>query len=269
MNSRAFTFALVIAALSMWMVYSYVKRKTDDLTRLHGTMRVVVVAKEDINEMDLLTDDKMTVDNIPQSYAMPGHFEKIKDLENFVALVPIRKGEQITGPRVSPPGMRTGLARQVSVGKRAFALNISDRHAVGKLIKPGDRVDVVAAIDYASGDKELARVQTVIENVLVLSTGRSITNTLGVYGVETPQVIKVMKADVYADYNTVTLELEQHEAQKLIFIISQLGASPFLTLRNNNDDEKQPLRPTKLFDIVDDYNTAKHYFEIRNKNRVP
>ncbi len=73
---------------------------------------------------------------------MRGSFSNMSEVENTVATVPIKKGEQITKPRVTYPGARTGLARQVSVGKRAVAIQITENQAVSKLLKPGDRVDV-------------------------------------------------------------------------------------------------------------------------------
>lgn len=266
MNTRAFTLALIIAGLAMYMVFTYVESQKTSFVKMYGTESSVVVAKTDIQELELIDDSKVTVRSIPQSFLMPGHFKTIKDLENTIATVPILKGEQITKPRVTYPGAKTGLARQVSIGKRAFSLTVTEEQAVGKLIKPGDRVDVVAAIDYAGGMLSLKSVQTVLQDVLVLSTGRSITNSIPIIGIKTPRVIKKMNLSTYERYNTVTLELEPYQAQKLIFLMSNLNTRPFLTLRNNNDKRRPDPPPTSLFDVLGkDRGEARKFFEAQQK----
>ena len=209
------------------------------------------------------------IKSVPQSFVQPGHFKKIKELENTVATVPILKGEQLTKPRVTYPGAKTGLARQVSIGKRAFAMNVTEQQAVGKLIKPGDRVDIVAAIDYAAGDRELQKVQTILQDVLILSTGLSVTNSIPIIGVKTSKVIKQMNLSTYEKYNTITLELEPYQAQKLIFLMSNMNTIPFLTLRNNNDKKRPDPPPTSIYDVLGkDKGQARQYFdELRKKKR--
>ncbi len=269
MNTRAFTLALIIAGLAMYMVYTYVESQKNSLVKMYGIESSVVVAKTDIQELELIDDSKVTVRSVPQSFLMPGHFKTIKELENTVATVPILKGEQITKPRVTYPGAKTGLARQVSIGKRAFSLTVTEEQAVGKLIKPGDRVDVVASINYASGQLDMAVVQTVLQDVLVLSTGRSITNSIPIIGIKTPRVIKKMNLSTYEKYNTVTLELEPYQAQKLIFLMANLNTRPFLILRNNNDKRRLDPPATTIFDVLGkDKGKARKYFEaLRKKMR--
>ena len=157
MNTRAFTLALIIAGMAMFMVHTYVEDKESQYKKEFGERRTVIVAKRDIQELELIDDTKVQVKSIPQNFAPPSSFSEIKDVENTIATVPIIKGEIITKPRVTYPGAKTGLSRQVSLNKRAFALNITERQAVSKLIKPGDRVDIIAAIDYSSGRKRYSK----------------------------------------------------------------------------------------------------------------
>ncbi len=268
MNTRAFTLALIIAGLAMYMVYTYVDSQESSMKRQYGTDSSVVIAKADIQELELIDDSKVTVISVPQNFLMPGHFKNMKEVENTVATVPILKGEQITKPRVTYPGAKTGLARQVSIGKRAFSLTVTEEQAVGKLIKPGDRVDVVAAINYASGFLPLKKVQTVLQDVLVLSTGRRITNSIPLIGIKTPRVIRKMNLSTYEKYNTVTLELEPYQAQKMIFLIANLNTRPFLTLRNNNDKKRPDPPATGIFDVIGkDKGEARKYFDAQKNKR--
>jgi len=261
MNTRAFTLALVISVIAMWMVHTYIEGQKSIVLKKFGTEGTVVVAKVDINELELIDDSKVTIRTIPKSYQAPGHFKKIEDVANTVATMPILKGEQITKPRVTYPGAKTGLARQVSAGKRAIALKIREHEAVSKLIKPGDRVDILAAVDYASGVGHLQRVNTVLQDILVLSTGLNLTNSIPIIGVKTPNIIRKMNLNTYSRYNTITLELDPYQAQKLVYIVTFSKEPFYLTLRNNNDSKKIRIGPTKIFDLLGEGAAeAKEYY---------
>ncbi|MDD0854554.1 Flp pilus assembly protein CpaB [Halobacteriovorax sp. GB3] len=269
MNTRSFTLALIIAVFAMFMVYTYVEDQKASLTLKYGTMSSVVVAKTDIKEFELLDDSKVTVMNVPQKFLAPGHFKTMREVENTIATVPILKGEQITKPRLTFPGEKTGLSREVSVEKRAIAISITDKQAVSKLIKPGDRVDIIASIDYASGRKDLQTTKTILQDVRVLSTGMSVSNNLPLIGVKTPTVIKKMKLNTYANYNTVTIELDPFQVQKLIFLLTYSPYPPYLSLRNINDKTKVNIGETKIFDVLGDDTgvRAKQFFSEKYQGK--
>ncbi|MDO9182975.1 MAG: Flp pilus assembly protein CpaB [Bacteriovorax sp.] len=273
MNTRALTLALVIAGFAMMMVYTYIEDQRSAMIKDYGTQSSVVVAKVDIQELDLIDDSKIEVKTVPENFLAPGHFKSIKDLENTIATVPIIKGEQITKPRVTYPGIKTGLSRQISVGKRAVAINITERDAVGRLIKPGDRVDVLAAIDISQGArKDMGRSRTILQDVLVLSTGMSMTNSIPMYGVETPKVIRTMNLNTYTSYNTITLELDPYDVQKLSFIQAFGSGTLSLALRNNADKEPVRLKATQIYDVLgEDAPEAKIFFNdkyTKDKNNA-
>ena len=188
-------------------------------------------------------------------------------MKNTIATVPILKGEQITKPRVTFPGEGTGLSREVSIGKRAIAISINEENAVSKLIKPGDRVDILAPIDYAASDKEKQKIITILQDVRVLSTGRSISNNIPIIGVKTPKIIRKVNLNTYTSYNTVTLELDPYEVQKLVHFIIFSSFKPFLTLRNINDKKPIHIDATRLYDVLDakDQEAAKQYFREQKK----
>ncbi|PJB53794.1 MAG: Flp pilus assembly protein CpaB [Bdellovibrio sp. CG_4_9_14_3_um_filter_39_7] len=268
MNTRAFTLALIIAALAMFMVYTYVEDQKSSIIKTYGTPVSVVVAKKDIQELELIDESKIAIITVPKTFAQPGSFNEIKDLENTVASVPIIKGEQITKTRVTFPGAKTGLARQVSVGKRAFALQVTEKEAVSRLLKPGDRVDIIAGFDISSGIKYMQKTKTVLQDVLVLSTGTSMTNAIPISGVETPKVIRVMNLNTYQPYNTITLELDPYQVQKMVYITTFTAYPYYLSLRNNNDKKMIPIRSTDVYDVLgeEDRAEAKQFFSEKYKN---
>jgi pilus assembly protein CpaB len=261
MNTRSLTLALIIAGLAMMMVYTYIEDQKNAMIKEYGIQSSVIVAKSDIQELELIDDSKVEVKTVPANFLSPGHFKTIKELENTIATVPIIKGEQITKPRVTYPGIKTGLSRQVSIGKRAIAINITEKDGVGKLIKPGDRIDVISTIDISQGTRrDLQKARTFLQDILVLSTGMSMTNSIPMYGVETPKVIRAMNLNTYTSYNTITLELDPYDVQKLAFI-QVYGGAISLSLRNNSDKEAIRLKATQIYDVLgDDATEAKTFF---------
>lgn len=265
MNSRAFTLSLVIAAIAVFMVQSYIEGREADFKSKYGDSRQVVVAKEDILAMDTIDDRKLQLITVPANYIMPGAFTNIEALYNSIAATSIKKGEQITTPRVLYPGEETGLSRQISEGKRAIAIQISEDQAVGKLIKPGDRVDILSMLDYGSGRIELMKVKTVLQDVYVLATGKRVTKEIPLVGMKVDKEIKKLNLNTYNNFNTITLELTANEVQKLIFL-QQTSGKIFFSLRNNTDKTIERIGGTKLYDVLgEDAAEAKAYFAERKK----
>jgi pilus assembly protein CpaB len=260
MNSRAFTTSLLLAALAVAMIWSYIESRETELQSDYGNQTPVVIAKEDIKELEIIDDRKVQLINIPSKFQMPGHFKRVEDLYNTIAAVPIKKGEQITVPRVTYPGSQSGLSRQISIGKRAMSIQVTEGQAVSRLIKPGDRVDVLALVDYAAGKKEKLKVKTVLQDVIVLSTGLFITNSVPIINIKDQKDSRQMKLNNYTNFNTVTLELTPFEVQKMVFLISA-GNGIYLSLRNNDDKTVERIASTKLYDVLDeDRAEAQTYF---------
>lgn len=267
MNSRAFTLSLLIAGIAMFMVYSYIDGVESGFKEQYGSEVPVLVAKTDIKELELIDDRKVTLINVPQKFKMPGAFKSPEEVYNTIAAVPIKEGEQITRPRVTWPGDRTGLSRQISVGKRAFSVQVSEQQAVSRLIKPGDRVDVLTLVDYAGGRKEMMRIKTALQDVYVLATGKYVTKEIPMVGYQVDKAVKTMNLNTYTNFNTVTLELSPYEVQKIIFLITA-GQGIYLSLRNNDDKTIERISATRLFDVLgEDAAEAKAYFADQASRR--
>ncbi len=261
MNSRAFTLSLVIAGIAAFMAYSFLDNKEEQYKKAFGDMTPVVIAKVDIKELELIDDRKVETILVPKKYQAPGHFKKKDDLYNTIAAVPIKKGEQITQPRITYPGDRSGLSRQISIGKRAMTIRVNKSTSVGQLIKPGDRVDIITALDYSSGKIEKIEVITPLQDVFVLATGLKVTNSLPMTGMQVDKEVRKLNLTTYSNYNTVTLEVSPFEAQKLLFLQNN-GSGLSLVLRNNEDKSIEKISKTKLFDVLGEGAIdAKRYFE--------
>ncbi len=252
MNNRAFTISFVVAFLAVAMVYSYVDSTEESYKLMYGTEKAVVIAKKNIKELDILDESNLTLINVPAKFVQPGSSANINDFKGVLAIAPINEGEQITRTKVTMLGARTGLARQIAVGKRAVTIRVNDETGVAKLLKPGDRVDVLSTIDPSgSGNKLFLETRTILQDVLILATGKFVTNTVpGIYESDPfKQETKTMvKLQEYTQYSNITLEVDPFQAQTLVYAAKNLDI--YLSLRNNDDNLKDELGKTMMKDLM-------------------
>jgi pilus assembly protein CpaB len=263
MNNKALTLSLVMGILAVFFVQSYVTSVEEETKKKFGTEILVVKAKRDIKDQETINETMLELSLIPKRFLEPASvsFEKQKEdkdtdrghkaLIGTVAMVPIKKGEQITYNKIVEPGIRTGLASQITPGRRAVSVPVTESSGISKLVKPGDRVDVLAVLDLGGG-RENKMVKTVLQDVGVLATGRSVTNNPA----------RVIEADAFSgkekfkslsedfSFVTVTLEVDPVQAQALALISANGDNSIILVLRNNDDTERVNLGSTALTDLL-------------------
>ena len=264
MNNKALTLSLVMAVVAVIFVQSYVSSIEEQAKKKFGTEVIVVKAKRDIKDMETVNESMLELSRVPQSFLDPAavYFQNkeednkevtrgMRSLTGMVAMVPIKKGEQITLNKLSEPNIRTGLAPQVAPGRRAFTVPVTETSGVGKLVKPGDRVDLIAVIDAGAG-KDAKLVKTVLQDVVVLAVGRSVTNN----------VPRVIEADTVTgkdrvrslaedfSFGSVTVEVEPGQAQSLALLLSSNDNALMLSLRNNDDSDRMNLPAATLRDVL-------------------
>jgi len=264
LNSRALVISLVMSVVAVFFVRSYVESIEEESAKKYGTQYLVLVAKTDIKEMDTLTEDVLEYREIPKRFLEPAAVsvdprekdEKArgKDLRKFsgsIAVVPIKKGEQITMNKVTEPSVRTGLSPQIAPGRRAVTIGINDLTGVAKLVKPGDRVDVIAVIDIGLG-KENKIARTFFQDVVVLATGKNVTNNPARMVETDPfsgkEKVKPLSEDL--SFSTVTIEVDANQAQVFALLQSSNEAVLFLSLRHNDDSDRVGLAPVTYRDLL-------------------
>ena len=177
-ETRTLWISVFAALMAVFLLYSYTQEKTNELTKKFGAKQRVVIAAEDINEMETVDETKLEIVERPVDFVEP---QAIKDPEvavGMVALAPIKKGEQILQSKVMEPGPVTGLSLQVAPGKRAVSVPVSDLTGVAKLIKPGDRIDLIASLTVGGGANSKTEVKTIMQDKVILATGLKVVNEL-------------------------------------------------------------------------------------------
>jgi pilus assembly protein CpaB len=257
-----------MAIIAVFFVQSYVTSIEEEAKSKYGTKVLALKAQVDIKENDSITENMVEFAEIPKKFLEPAAVIPLEGeagedgkeqvtskgkrrLAGWVALVPIKKGEQITYNKITSPGVRTGLAPQIAPGRRAISIQVNEVTAVSKLVKPGDRVDLIAVIDLGGG-KENKVAKTILQDVVVLSVGRAVTNN----------VARVIEADPYGgkdrvrslaedtNFSSVALEVEPQQAQTMALIQSNGDSALSLSLRNNDDTERNAVPATVFGDVL-------------------
>jgi pilus assembly protein CpaB len=191
------------------------------------------------------------IKNIPGKFVPPGKTTSKAEVVGFIAAVSIRKDEPITLNKIIPPGVKTGLSKQVTPGRRAVAIQVDDYNAVNRLVKPGDRVDLVTTIDPPGGVKGSQITKLVLQDVAVLAVGEYIT-TIAPRKTERDEVTgkeTVRNLNVERNFNTVTVETDPESALQLV-MLRDVGARLTMLLRNNDDTDRVNVAGKTLFDIL-------------------
>lgn len=136
----------------------------------------------------------------------------------------------------------SGLATDIRKKMRAVSINATGAAAVSGMVKPNDHVDVIGTFSFpkpGDGDKQVQELVTctMLQNVLVLATGKDTAKTSSAYNFGG------------SNYSTVTLEVTPREAEMLVFC-EQIKGRLALTLRNRNDTSYEKELPQVDFEKI-------------------
>lgn len=213
--------------------YMYLQGQEDATSGAATVERVpVLVATQEIAHRDPLTAADVEVRRIPIEAVHPFAVKDLDAIEGMFADATIRMGEQILSLDLTARPAGGGLAELIPDGYRAFSIGVSDAMAAGGLVKPGDRIDLIAVFrEQNSGGNGAV---SVVQNVEVLAVSRVVLGT--------------DEADDEGGSGspTVTVALDPADAQR-VALADEFG-SIRLALRRTND-ASEPLAPA--IDLTD------------------
>ena len=236
-ETRNLWLSIGAALFAVFLIYSYSQEKKKELDKNLGAKKTIVRAKEDIPEMSTVYDTMLETVEIPANYVYPDTVSVPDEIVGHVAAVPVKKGQLILKNMLLTPGPDTGISLQVAPNKRAVTIPVDDIRGVAKLIRPGDRVDIVATVDVGKGQNQRREATILMQDVPILATGVSVVNNI-------PRLMELdssgknlTQTSLTADtkYATVTIEASPKEAQDLIYLLATSPGNLFFTLRNPND----------------------------------
>ncbi|MEW6434400.1 MAG: Flp pilus assembly protein CpaB [Myxococcota bacterium] len=239
-GSTPFVVAGVLAAVAAIAGWTGLFTSEQQVKR-SWTLIPIVVAAQDLIEGDVLTPEAIAVRQVPDTIVKSASFVK-PDNVTFVlgqrVVSALQEGDPLCWSHLAD----LESTRRLTVQKKARAYTIPTpvTAAIGRHLKPGDRVDVVATLkrpvtkvatrsekgkrsEVRTTDEEQVAV-TVLQNILVLATG---------------QVLPTSRASTIDSrklaYTNVSLMVLPEEATELALAV-QLGRLT-LTLRAEDDHE--------------------------------
>lgn len=192
----------------------------------------VLVARTDIGLGEITNDSLFRWQSWPVETITPGYITRsarpdaMTQLSGSIARAPIMAGEPITEQKLVRAGQGGVLAAILPAGMRAISTRIKEETAVGNLILPNDRVDVILIrrVRGRSGQEEFVS-DLLFGNVRVLAIGQQIETKEG-------------KKTADGSASTATLELTARQAE-LLALANSVGEIS-LSLRSIADlDEKE------------------------------
>ncbi|MBN1898529.1 MAG: Flp pilus assembly protein CpaB [Spirochaetes bacterium] len=222
--------AIFSALIAVFIIMGYIT-KVEEEAALDANLVTAVVAKKYISKFDLIQKDMVRIEKIPSKYLSPGSIRSTKELfdsqgrAKFITYVPILEDEVITSTKLTVPGGATGLSVVVPKGQRAIVIPVVEDALSGGLIKPGDKIDLIASFE----DKTVILLQ----NLMILSVGQKIL------GEELEKRKKQGGLDLglgdSGSLQSVTLAVTPEEALKISFARDKCRFN--VALRNTLDNQ--------------------------------
>jgi pilus assembly protein CpaB len=191
----------------------------------------VLCAKVDVPEGAELTPEMIAVREMPTRFVTDSFIRADEEgtlgQESPVGqrvLAPLKAGDPILASHFQA-SRELELSALVHPKGRAVTIDVQERNAVGLWVRPNDHVDVIGS--FRDPESQQLRTMTLLQNVVVLATGRITANATSV-----PEEEK--------RFSTVTLLALPEEAEMLT-LAQDLGTLTLL-LRHPDDLDSQEKR---------------------------
>lgn len=227
---------VISAVMALLLVNVYLKNKEQTIESGYNAVDVLAAA-QDIPPHTLLSTARLTTKKIPLKFVEPGAImikipgQEAARLRGKVSAVAIPSGTQITNSNMKESNINDpGVAPRIPPGKRAFLLRLGNLD-VGKLMLPGDHVDVLATFTIREKDATSRATYTILQNVLVLSVGPN---------------IRQRGDDVSAKKEgeeglVITLALDPIETERLALAQTESQGEITVVVRPHGEDDIRPV----------------------------
>jgi len=139
----------------------------------------IVVARVDIGTRAVLTADMLAIKSYPKTLAPTGAITNPSDAIGQTTISSIPTGAAIVRSQLVSANGRTGASVTLDKGKVLVAFPTVDPLTLAGLVRPGDRIDLLATVTSGTGEAS-RKTQTTLQNlevIDVLSTGTGATKT--------------------------------------------------------------------------------------------
>jgi Flp pilus assembly protein CpaB len=232
--------AIALAAVAVLLVFYYVSQERGRLQEGEELVPVWVAAKDipvGTSGSELEAGGYLTAAEIERGQVAPGALLDPADVAAKIVASPIYKGEQVSGLRFRSEAQK-GIRAQLTGNLRGFQVPGTEHQLLAGTLQEGDRVDVVATINYkfvnfgpvpqGTSNDELTASRVVLRDLLVLRAPQKVTTTSKI-------------SDGAQGKNlSVLLAVTDAQAQKLAFVTRDDGPEWTLQLRPPLDASDSP-----------------------------
>ncbi len=215
------------AGVVAWLSIKSKERKIKDKWQTVN----VLCAKVDVPEGTELDQDMIAVKEMPTQFVTES-FIKVDEEGSLKSdspvgqrvMVPLKAGDPILVSHFES-AREAEFSTMINPKGRAVTIDVQEKTAVGLWVRPNDHVDVIG--NFRDPENQQLKTVTLLQNVVVLATGRITANTTYV-------------PDEEKKFQTVTLLVLPEEAE-ILTLAQELGTLTLL-LRNPDDLDYQEKR---------------------------
>lgn len=229
----------VIAAFLVWRYVDDVEQRAYDDARLVEVFKVVKDVPKGLPGEQALSEGYVKKDTIPAEYRPGNALTKRDAIRGKVALTDLSAGQPLVdGQFVDPRIAQVTFAQRIPAGQVAITMAISGEDAVGSLLVPGDRVNIIVTDPNApDGTKRF-----LFQNVRVLAIGAVAAPQPG----DTEEVGADAEGET-VDAGLITFAVPPLAAEKLDFVGPE-NMRLVLVPPDNQPQEVPPVNAGNLFD---------------------
>jgi len=243
-----FGVAIIIAFIVTILVIKWLQKRVEVREAVPLETLDIAIAKIDLKWGTAITNEMIEIKPFLKKSLPGGYFQDTASLAGRVLVFPVKSKEPIFESRLAPISVKTGgVAAMVSPKKRAIAVKVDKVIGVSGFIHPGNRVDVLVTLASASGKTSTPITKTVLENILVLTTG--------------PEIETKGKEEKPFPAEVITLEVSPEEAEKLALAAAEGRLQ--LALRNFTDTEDILTKGTTIPALLSSYSSYSPRKEIK------
>jgi Flp pilus assembly protein CpaB len=244
--------AIALAAVAVLLVFYYVSQERGRLQQDQELVPVWMAAKDipvGTSGAELEAGGYLTAAEIERGQVAPGALLDPADVASKIVANPIYKGEQVSQLRFRSEAER-GIRAQLTGNLRAFQVPGTEHQLLAGTLQEGDRVDVVATINYkfvnfgpvpqGTSNEELTASRVVLRDLLVLRAPEHVTTTSKISDGANGKDLSVL------------LAVTDAQGQKLAFVTRDDGPEWTLQLRPPLDASDSPEAVETVATILSD-----------------
>jgi pilus assembly protein CpaB len=127
----------------------------------------VVVVKHALSAHEVVTNEDVSVQNLPKGALSPGSFTRLGEVVGHFTTGQWFIGQQVVSGMITNSGKPDEFPLQIPQGYRAFTISDDPVVGVDHLISKGDHVDVL--VSYTNQGAKASTTRTILQNIAVLN----------------------------------------------------------------------------------------------------